>query len=123
MNFTPRELMWQSREKLHPVIWADPDVEGCQEHPESSFWSHPLMTVRMILLYLEKTLLSKFRGRPELFNVCKNEMLCKTTKDLVETEYWMPLTFRQLLVWGKVRDFKVDLELEGAEDMPETSLL
>ena len=50
-------------------------------------------------------------------------MLCKTTKELVETEYWMPFTFRQLLVWGKVRDFKVDLELEGAEGMPKTSLL
>ena len=63
----PRELMCQSRERLHPVIWADPDVEGCQEHPESSFWSHPLMTARMLLLYLEKTLLSKFRGRPDIF--------------------------------------------------------
>ena len=30
----------------------------------------------------------------------------------------MPFTFRQLLVWGKVRDIKVDLELEGAEGMP-----
>ena len=25
--------------------------------------------------------------RPELFNVCKNEMLGKTTKELMETEF------------------------------------
>ena len=77
------------------------------------------MTARMLLLYLEKTLLSKFRVKPEIFNVCKNDKLGKTTKDLVETEFWMPLTFCQLLVWGKVSDFKVDLELEGAEGMAE----
>ena len=110
--------MCQNREKLHLVIWADPDDDGCQEHPESSFWSHPMMTARMLLIFLEKTLMSKFRGRPSIFNVCRNVKLGKTTKNLVETEFWMPLTFRQLLVWGKVRDFKVDLELEGAGGMP-----
>ena len=86
MTFTPRELKCQSREKLHNVILADPDVEGCQDQPESSFWSHALMTVRMVLLCIEKTLQSKYRGRPELFNVCKNERLGKTNKELEETE-------------------------------------
>ena len=71
------------------------------------------MTVRMVLLYLEKTLQSKFRGRPEIFNVFKNEKLGKTTKELMGTEFWMIFSFRQLLVWGKV-----DLELEGAVGMP-----
>ena len=42
----------------------------------------------------------------------------KSTTELEETDYWMPFSFRQLLIWGKVRDFKVDLELDGADDMP-----
>ena len=50
--------------------------------------------------------------------MCKNEKLGKTTKELMGTEFWMTFSFRQLLVWGKVRDFKVDLELEGAVGMP-----
>ena len=110
--------MCQSRERLHPVIWADPDDDGCQEHQESSVWSHPMMTCRMLLIYLEKSLMSKFRGRPSIFNVISNDKLGKTTKSLVETDFWMTLTYRQLLVWGRVRDFKVDLELVGAGGMP-----
>ena len=114
----PRELMCQSRERLHPVIWADPDDDGCKEHPESSVWSHPNMTCRMLLKYLEKSLMSKFRARPTIFNVTRNDKLGKTTKYLVETENWMILTYRQLLVWGRVRDFGVDLELVGVGGMP-----
>ena len=109
----PRELMCQSREVLHPVIWADPDDDGCKEHPESSVWSHPNITCRMLLKYLEKSVMSKFRSRPTIFNVTKNGKLGKTSKYLLETENWIVLTYRQLLVWTRVRDFGVDLELVG----------
>ena len=71
----PQVLKCQSREKLHDVIWADPEVEGCLEHTDSSYWSHVLMTVKMVLIFLEKSLQSKFRGKPHLFNVCKVEKL------------------------------------------------
>ena len=42
----------------------------------------------------------------------------KTSKYLLETENWIVLTYRQLLVLGRVRDFGVDLELVGVGGMP-----
>ena len=43
----------------------------------------------------------------------------KSDFELEETDFWMPFSFRQLLIWGKCRDFKQDLELDGADDMPQ----
>ena len=97
----PQVLKCQSREKLHDVIWADPEVEGCLEHTDSSYWSHVLMTVKMVLNFLEKSLQSNFRGKPHLFRVCKAGKLgIKSDTELEETDFWMPFSFRQLLIWG-----------------------
>ena len=114
----PREVMCQARESLHPVVWAFPDDDGCKDHPESSVWSHPNMSGRMTLKYLEKSVMSKFRSRPSIFSLVKNDKLGKTSNFLLDTENWIVLTYRQLLVWGKVRDFEVDLELEEVGGMP-----
>ena len=37
---------------------------------------------------------------------------------LLEHKNWIVLTYRQLLVWGKVRDFGVDLQLVEVGGMP-----
>ena len=42
----------------------------------------------------------------------------KTSKYLLETENWIVLIYRQLLVWGRVRDFGVDLQLVEVGGMP-----
>ena len=31
----------------------------------------------------------------------------------------MPLSFRQLQVWGKLRDFQQDIELDGLDKLPQ----
>ena len=78
------------------------------------------MTVKLVLIFLEKQLQSKYRGKPHLFGVCKVVNLgVKADLELDETDFWMPFSFRQLLIWGKCRDFKQDLELDGADNMPQ----
>ena len=48
----PTQIRCEQRETLHSVQWADPDSDGCREHP-APMWAHPNNTVRMVL-YLEK---------------------------------------------------------------------
>ena len=42
----------------------------------------------------------------------------KTNHELDDTYFWMPLSFRQLLVWGKCRNFQQDMELDGVVGLP-----
>ena len=88
-------------------------VFNCNSRSVVGVWSHPNITCRMQLKYL-----SKFRSRPDIFNVTKNSNVGKTSKFLLEHENWIVLTYRQLLVWGKVRDFGVDLQLVEVGGMP-----
>ena len=116
----PQVLKCQSRQPLHDVVWADPEVIGCLDHTDSSYWSHVLMTVKLVLIFLEKQLQAKYRGKPHLFRVCKVMNLgVKPDQELDDTDFWMPLSFRQLLVWGKCRDFQQDMELDGVDGLPQ----
>ena len=77
------------------------------------------MMVKLVLIFLANQIQSKYRGKPHLFRVCKVVKLgVKSDFELEETDFWMPFSFRQLLIWGKCRDFKQDLELDGPNDMP-----
>ena len=88
LPFTPQVLKCQSRQPLHDVVWADPDVIGCLDHPDSSYWSHVLMSVKLVLIFLEKQLQSKFRGKPHLFRVCKVMNLgVKPDHELDDTDF------------------------------------
>ena len=51
-------------------------------------------------------------------NVTKNCNVGKTSNSYWNTKNWIVLTYRQLLVWGKVRDFGVDLQLVEVGGMP-----
>ena len=78
------------------------------------------MSVKLVLIFLEKQLQSKFRGKPHLFRVCKVMNLgVKHDHEFDDTDFWMPLSFRQLLVWGKCRDFQQDMELDGVDGLPQ----
>ena len=57
--------------KNHDVRWADPDDIDCVEHANSPYWSHLLMTVKILLIWLEKQIQKKFRTHPGSFPVCK----------------------------------------------------
>ena len=45
------------------AVWADPDVIGCMDHPDSDYWSHVLLTVKLQLIFLEKQIQLKFRRK------------------------------------------------------------
>ena len=93
------------RQPLHDVVWADPDLIGCKDHPDSAYWSHVLITVKLQLIFLERQLQSKFRGKPHLFRICKVTSLgVKTDSEMDDMEFLLPFTFSQLLAWGKCRD-------------------
>ena len=74
----PMEVMCVQRESLHPVVWADPEQDGCREHQESPVWAHLNITCRMCLKYLEKAIMPKWRSRPDIFNVVLNSNVGKT---------------------------------------------
>ena len=114
----PKEVMCEQRENLHSVLWADPEQDGCREHQDSPVWSHPNMAVRMCLKYLEKAIMAKWRARPDIFNVVSNQNVGKTSSFLLEHKNWILMTYRQLLVWGRSRDFAIDLKLVEVVGLP-----
>ena len=70
-NDYPQVLKCQARMKNHDVNWPDPDDIGCAEHADFPYWSHLLMTVKILLIWLEKQIQRKFRTHPGSFPVCK----------------------------------------------------
>ena len=114
----PKEVRCEQRETLHSVQWADPDSDGCREHPDSPVWAHPNNTVRMCLKFLEKAVMAKWRKNPEIFNVVSHVNTGKSSSFIQDQKNWILLTFRQLMVWGRSRDFAIDLQLVEVIGMP-----
>ena len=39
--------------------------------------------------------------------------------ELADIEFLLPFSFKQLLIWGKLRDFRQEMELEGIDGLPQ----
>ena len=114
----PTQVRCEQRETLHSVQWADPDSDGCREHPDSPVWAHPNNTVRMLLKFLEKQVMLKWRKTPEIFNCVSHVNTGKSSSFLKDRKNWILLTYRQLMVWGRSRDYAIDLMLVEVIGMP-----
>ena len=105
-------LKCQARQPSHDVNWSDPDNIGCKEHPD--YWSHVLMTVKILLIWLEKQIQKKFRTHPGKFPLCKSSGIRVTPKqEFAHIDILMPFAFKELVNWGKLRDFNQDADLGG----------
>ena len=84
----PTIIRCEQRETLHSVQWADPDSDGCREHP-APMWAHPNNTVRMVLKYLEKQVMLKWRKTPEIFNCVSQVNTGKTSNFIKDRKNWI----------------------------------
>ena len=116
----PQVLKCQARQPLHDVNWSDPEGDGCKDHADSPYWSHVLIPVKLQLIYLEKQVQRKFRAQPHMFPLCKSSSLrVSPNQELAHIEFLMPFSFKQLVNWGKLRDFNQKAELQGIDGLPE----
>ena len=113
-------LKCQARQPSHDVNWFDPDGDGCKDHADSPYWSHVLMTVKLLLIWLEKQVQKKYRTHPHMFPLCKSSSIRVSPKqELAHIDLLMPFAFKELVNWGKLRDFNQEADLEGMDRCPQ----
>ena len=78
------------------------------------------MTVKILLIWLEKQIQRKFRTHPSSFPVCKSNgiRMAPANQEFSHIDLLMPLAFKELVNRGKSRDLNQEIDLDSIEGFP-----
>ena len=99
---------WNRKHK-HVVNWQTDD-KICNKHFDALPYSHPLMSVKMHLFWMQKRLQKCFKGDPDQFKVVDIQTMREAPMGLSRYETCMPVQFIDLIHWAKLRDFDQEMD-------------